>query len=729
MSISRFNAVEKASNRKAVEAITPNQKVSEYYGENVFNRKAMQKYLSKETYKALTHAIDNGTPIDREIANHVAAGMRMWALEKGVTHYTHWFQPLTDGTAEKHDAFVEHDGGGGMIEEFSGKLLAQQEPDASSFPNGGLRNTFEARGYSAWDPSSPAFIVDDTLCIPTVFIAYTGEALDYKTPLIRSIEALNKAAKDVCHYFNPDVKKVVAYLGWEQEYFLVDEGLYAARPDLLLTGRTLMGHEASKNQQLEDHYFGAIPTRVAAFMKDLEIQALELGIPVKTRHNEVAPNQFELAPIFEECNLAVDHNMLIMSLMRKVARTHGFRVLLHEKPFKGVNGSGKHNNWSLGTDTGILLMAPGKTAEENLRFITFVVNTLMAVYRHNGLLKASIMSATNAHRLGANEAPPAIISSFLGRQLSKVLDHMEDSSTDELISLGGKHGMKLDIPQIPELLIDNTDRNRTSPFAFTGNRFEFRAVGSEANCASAMIALNTAVAEQLIEFKKDVDELMEKGEPKVSAIIQVIRKYIKLCKPIRFDGNGYSDEWKEEAVRRGLDCETSCPLIFDRYLTPESIKMFESTGVMTQKELEARNEVKWETYTKKIQIEARVLGDLVMNHIVPIATEYQTKLLDNVYKMKGLFPAEEAEHLSSENLAIIHKISEHTIYIKEHVDAMVEARKVANKIADEREKAIAYHDNISPMLEQIRYHIDKLELIVDDQMWTLPKYRELLFIR
>ena len=650
-------------------------------------------------------------------------------MELGATHYTHWFQPLTEGTAEKHDAFVEHDGKGGMMEEFSGKLLVQQEPDASSFPNGGIRNTFEARGYSAWDPSSPVFVVDDTLCIPTVFIAYTGESLDYKTPLLKALRAVNKAAVDVCHYFNPDVKKVVAYLGWEQEYFLVDEGLYAARPDLLLTGRTLMGHEASKNQQLEDHYFGAIPTRVAAFMKDLEIQALELGIPVKTRHNEVAPNQFELAPIFEECNLAVDHNMLIMSLMRKVARTHGFRVLLHEKPFKGVNGSGKHNNWSLGTDTGILLMAPGKTAEENLRFITFVVNTLMAVYRHNGLLKASIMSATNAHRLGANEAPPAIISSFLGRQLSKVLDHMEDSSTDELISLGGKHGMKLDIPQIPELLIDNTDRNRTSPFAFTGNRFEFRAVGSEANCASAMIALNTAVAEQLIEFKKDVDELMEKGEPKVSAIIQVIRKYIKLCKPIRFDGNGYSDEWKEEAARRGLDCETSCPLIFDRYLTPESIKMFESTGVMTQKELEARNEVKWETYTKKIQIEARVLGDLVMNHIVPIATEYQTKLLDNVYKMKGLFPAEEAEHLSSENLAIIRKISKHTIYIKEHVDAMVEARKVANKIADEREKAIAYHDNISPMLEQIRYHIDKLELIVDDQMWTLPKYRELLFIR
>ena len=725
----RFNVVEKAFQAKPQPVAVPDGRPSEYFGKYVFNREKMFKYLPSTVYARLVDAMDNGAPMDRDIADEVAAGMKRWASELGATHYTHWFQPLTEGTAEKHDAFVEHDGKGGMMEEFSGKLLVQQEPDASSFPNGGIRNTFEARGYSAWDPSSPVFVVDDTLCIPTIFIAYTGESLDYKAPLLKALRAVNKAAVDVCHYFDPNVKKVMAYLGWEQEYFLVDEGLYAARPDLLLTGRTLMGHEASKNQQLEDHYFGAIPTRVAAFMKDLEIQALELGIPVKTRHNEVAPNQFELAPIFEECNLAVDHNMLIMSLMRKVARTHGFRVLLHEKPFKGVNGSGKHNNWSLGTDTGTLLMAPGKTPEENLRFITFIVNTLMAVYRHNGLLKASIMSATNAHRLGANEAPPAIISSFLGRQLSKVLDHMEDSSTDELISLGGKHGMKLDIPQIPELLIDNTDRNRTSPFAFTGNRFEFRAVGSEANCASAMIALNTAVAEQLIEFKKDVDELMEKGEPKVSAIIQVIRKYIKLCKPIRFDGNGYSDEWKEEAARRGLDCETSCPIIFDRYLAPESIKMFEETGVMTQKELEARNEVKWETYTKKIQIEARVLGDLVMNHIVPIATEYQTKLLDNVYKMKGLFPAEEAEHLSSENLAIIRKISEHTIYIKEHVDAMVEARKVANKIADEREKAIAYHDNISPMLEQIRYHIDKLELIVDDQMWTLPKYRELLFIR
>lgn len=725
----RFNVVEKAFQAKPQPVAVPDGRPSEYFGKYVFNREKMFKYLPSTVYARLVDAMDNGAPMDRDIADEVAAGMKRWASELGATHYTHWFQPLTEGTAEKHDAFVEHDGKGGMMEEFSGKLLVQQEPDASSFPNGGIRNTFEARGYSAWDPSSPVFVVDDTLCIPTIFIAYTGESLDYKAPLLKALRAVNKAAVDVCHYFDPDVKKVMAYLGWEQEYFLVDEGLYAARPDLLLTGRTLMGHEASKNQQLEDHYFGAIPTRVAAFMKDLEIQALELGIPVKTRHNEVAPNQFELAPIFEECNLAVDHNMLIMSLMRKVARTHGFRVLLHEKPFKGVNGSGKHNNWSLGTDTGTLLMAPGKTPEENLRFITFIVNTLMAVYRHNGLLKASIMSATNAHRLGANEAPPAIISSFLGSQLSKVLDHMEDSSTDELIALGGKHGMKLDIPQIPELLIDNTDRNRTSPFAFTGNRFEFRAVGSEANCASAMIALNTAVAEQLTEFKKEVDELIEKGEPKISAIIQVIRKYIKISKPIRFDGNGYSDEWKEEAARRGLDCETSCPVIFDQYLTEDSVRMFESAGVMTRKELEARNEVKWETYTKKIQIEARVLGDLAMNHIVPVAIEYQSRLIDNVYKMKGLFSAEEAGKLSAENLAIIREISERTTYIKEHVDAMVEARRVANKIEGERAKAVAYHDTIAPMLEQIRYHIDKLELIVDDQMWTLPKYRELLFIR
>ena len=729
MSNLRFRVVEKAFQTKPAEVKVPAERPSEYFGKYVFNREKMFKYLPSSVYAKLVDAMDNGAALDRSIADKVAEGMKRWATELGVTHYTHWFQPLTEGTAEKNDAFVEHDGKGGMMEEFSGKLLVQQEPDASSFPSGGIRNTFEARGYSAWDPSSPVFVVDDTLCIPTVFISYTGESLDYKAPLLKALRAVDKAGVDVCHYFDPNVKKVMAYLGWEQEYFLVDEGLYAARPDLLLTGRTLMGHEASKNQQLEDHYFGAIPRRVAAFMKDLEIQALQLGIPCKTRHNEVAPNQFELAPIFEECNLAVDHNMLCMALMRNIARSHGFRVLLHEKPFKGINGSGKHNNWSLGTDTGVLLMAPGKTPEENLRFITFIVNTLMAVYRHNGLLKASIMSATNAHRLGANEAPPAIISSFLGTQLTQVLDHIEESTSDELFTLSGKHGMKLDIPQIPELLIDNTDRNRTSPFAFTGNRFEFRAVGSEANCASAMIALNTAVAEQLIEFKQEVDALIEKGEPKISAIIKVIREYIKICKPIRYDGNGYSEEWKEEAAKRGLDCETSCPVIFDNYLLPESIEMFEKTNVMNKKELYARNEVKWETYTKKIQIEARVLGDLVMNHIVPIAVDYQSKLIDNVYKLKGLFPAEEVSRLSAENLGIIRRIADHTSYIKEHVDTMIEARKVANKITDEREKAIAYHDTIAPMLEEIRYHIDKLELIVDDQMWTLPKYRELLFIR
>ena len=729
MSTLRFRVVETAFTKKAVDVAVPDERPSEYFGKYVFNRAKMFKYLPEKTYRKLVDAIDNGTPLDREIADSVAEGMKKWAIEMGATHYTHWFHPLTEGTAEKHDAFVEHDGKGGVVEEFSGKLLIQQEPDASSFPNGGIRNTFEARGYSAWDPSSPAFIVDDTLCIPTIFIAYTGESLDYKAPLLKALDSVNKAAVDVCHYFDHNVKKVFAYLGWEQEYFLVDEGLYAARPDLLLTGRTLMGHESSKNQQLEDHYFGAIPTRVAAFMKDLEIESLKLGIPVKTRHNEVAPNQFELAPIFEECNLANDHNLLIMALMRKISRRHGFRVLLHEKPFKGVNGAGKHNNWSLGTDTGVLLMAPGKTAEDNLRFVTFIVNVLMAVYRHNGLLKASISSATNAHRLGANEAPPAIISSFLGTQLTQVLDHLEESSNDELIALSGKHGMKLDIPQIPELLIDNTDRNRTSPFAFTGNRFEFRAVGSEANCASAMIALNTAVAEQLIEFKSEVDALIAKGEPKVSAILDVVRKYIKESKPIHFDGNGYSEEWKAEALKRGLDCETSVPVIFDNYLKEESVKMFESTGVMTRKELEARNEVKWETYTKKIQIEARVLGDLAMNHIIPISTKYQSELIDNVYKIRSLFSEDKAVLLCGKDLDIIEEIGHRELAIKEKVEEMIEARKKANKIADEREKAIAYHDTVAPKFDEIRYHIDKLELIVDDQMWTLPKYRELLFIR
>ena len=728
MSKLRFRVVETAFKKRAAEVPAPAERPSDYFGQNVFNRAKMFKYLPEKAYERITDCIDNGAPLDRETADIVAAGMKKWAIGMGATHYTHWFHPLTEGTAEKHDAFVEHDGKGGMVEEFSGKLLIQQEPDASSFPNGGIRNTFEARGYSAWDPSSPAFIVGDTLCIPTVFIAYTGESLDYKAPLLKALEAVNKAATDVCHYFNPDVKKVYAYLGWEQEYFLVDEGLYAARPDLLLTGRTLMGHESSKNQQLEDHYFGAIPTRVMEFMKELEIESLKLGIPLKTRHNEVAPNQFELAPVFEECNLANDHNLLVMALMRKISRKHGFRVLLHEKPFKGINGSGKHNNWSLGTDTGILLMAPGKTPEENLRFITFIVNVLMAVYRHNGLLKASISSATNAHRLGANEAPPAIISSFLGTQLSKVLEHLEKSEPEDLM-LAGKQGMKLDIARIPELLIDNTDRNRTSPFAFTGNRFEFRAVGSEANCASAMLALNAAVAEQLKTFKTEVDAKIADGKETFAAILEVLRKDIKECKAIHFDGNGYSDEWKAEAARRGLDCETSVPVIFDNYLKESSVRMFESTGVMTRKELEARNEVKWETYTKKIQIEARVLGDLAMNHIIPTATRYQTSLIDNVYKMKDLFPADKASALSSRNLEIIEDIANRTNFIKEKVDEMVEARKVANKIESEREKAIAYHDKIVPMLEAIRYHIDKLEQVVDDQIWTLPKYRELLFIR
>ena len=729
MSTLRFKMVEAAFGKKPSPVDVPGKRPSDYFGMYVFNREKMFKYLPADVYAKLINVIDTGSALDSSIADEVAAGMKKWAVEMGVTHYTHWFAPLTEGTAEKHDSFIEHDGKGGVIEEFTGKLLVQQEPDASSFPNGGIRNTFEARGYSAWDPSSPAFIVDDTLCIPTIFIAYTGESLDYKAPLLKALRAVDKAATDVCHYFNPDVKKVYAYLGWEQEYFLVDEGLYAARPDLLLTGRTLMGHDSAKNQQLEDHYFGAIPTRVAAFMKELEIEALKLGIPVKTRHNEVAPNQFELAPVYEECNLANDHNMLIMSLMRKIARNHGFRVLLHEKPFKGVNGSGKHNNWSLGTDTGLALMSPGKDFSDNLRFITFVVNTLMAVYRHNGLLKASIISASNAHRLGANEAPPAIISSFLGSQLSAVLKHIGESEPENLQSIGGKKGMKLDIPQIPEILVDNTDRNRTSPFAFTGNRFEFRAVGSEANCASAMIVLNAALAEQLKEFKAVVDERIAAGEEKFSAILGVIREYIKICEPIRFDGNGYSDEWKAEAMRRGLDCETSAPLIYDNYLTDESARMFESTGVMTRKELEARNEVKWETYTKKIQIEARVLGDLALNHIVPVATKYQSSLIDNVYKMHEIFPAEKADALTLRNVELIEAIASHTAFIKEHVDAMVEARKIANRITDEREKAIAYHDTVFPCIDEIRYHIDKLELIVDDGMWTLPKYRELLFIR
>ena len=725
----RFEVVAEAYKKKPLEVITPVERPSEFFGKYVFNRAKMYKYLPADVYEKLIDVIDNGTRLDRNIADAVAMGMKKWANENGVTHYTHWFQPLTEGTAEKHDAFVEPDGKGGMIEEFSGKLLVQQEPDASSFPSGGIRNTFEARGYSAWDPTSPVFIIDDTLCIPTIFISYTGESLDYKAPLLRSLQAVNSAAAAVAQYFDPQVKKVTCKLGWEQEYFLVDESLYFARPDLMLTGRTLMGHDSAKNQQMDDHYFGTIPERVQAFMKDLEIQALELGIPCKTRHNEVAPNQFELAPIFEETNLAVDHNMLLMSLMKKVARKHSFRVLLHEKPFAGVNGSGKHNNWSLSTDTGVLLHAPGKTQEENLRFVVFIVETLMGVYRHNGLLKASIMSATNAHRLGGNEAPPAIISSFLGKQLSSLLEHIEKADKEELFSMDGKKGIELDIARIPQLLIDNTDRNRTSPFAFTGNRFEFRAVGSEANCSSALIVLNTAVAEALVDFKTRVDALIFQGEEPTHAIIDILREDIRTCKPIQFEGNGYSEEWMEEAQRRGLDCETSCPLVFDRYLDEASVQMFESQNVMQRNELEARNEVKWETYTKKVQIEARVLGDICMNHIIPVATHYQSRLAKNVQSMFDIFPREKATSLTSRNVKIIEEIAERTQFIETEVEELVNARKVANRIENERDKAIAYHDTIAPKLETIRYQVDKLELLVADELWTLPKYRELLFIR
>ena len=725
----RFQVVEEAFKKRPVEVKVPAERPSEFFGKYVFDRKKMYKYLPKDIYDKMIDVMDNGASLDRGIADSVAAGMKQWAQEMGCTHYTHWFQPLTEGTAEKHDAFVEHDGKGGMIEKFSGKLLVQQEPDASSFPNGGIRNTFEARGYSAWDPTSPVFIIDDTLCIPTIFIAYTGEALDYKAPLLRALHAVGKAAKDVCQYFYDDVTKVQVNLGWEQEYFLVDEGLYSARPDLLMTGRTLMGHESAKNQQMDDHYFGTIPDRVQAFMKDLEIQALELAIPVKTRHNEVAPNQFELAPIFEECNLAVDHNMLLMSLMKKVARNHGFRVLLHEKPFDGINGSGKHNNWSLSADNGTLLHAPGKTPEENLRFVTFIVETLMAVYRHNGLLKASIMSATNAHRLGGNEAPPAIISSFLGTQLTELLDHIEQSDKNELFNLKGKQGMEIDIPQIPDLIVDNTDRNRTSPFAFTGNRFEFRAPGSSVNCASAMIALNAAMAEALTSFKERVDAKMAAGEAKIAAILEVLKDDIKTCKPIRFDGNGYSEEWVKEAARRGLDVEKSCPVIFEHYLDDTSVQMFEATKVMNRKELEARNEVKWEMYVKTVQIEARVLGDLAMNHIIPVSTHYQSQLIKNVQGMKDVFPYDKAERLSARNMKLIEEIAERTEKIEQLVEDLTEARRVANRIHDIHQRAIQYHDTVCPHMESIRREIDKLEMIVEDGLWTLPKYRELLFIR
>lgn len=728
MSDLRFKSVMEASSRKAVKVEVPSKRVDQYYAEKVFNRQKMFQYLSNETYVALVEAIDNKVPLSRKVADDVADGMKRWAIENGATHYTHWFQPMTGGTAEKHDSFIEHDGKGGVIETFTGKLLVQQEPDASSFPSGGIRNTFEARGYSAWDISSPAFIIGNTLCIPTIFISYTGESLDYKTPFLKALNAVDKAATRIAKLFDPKVKHVISYLGWEQEYFLVDEALYFARPDIALTGRTLMGHESAKNQQLEDHYFGSIPSRVEAFMLDLEIEAHKLGIPVKTRHNEVAPNQFELAPVYEEANLANDHNVLLMTLMNEVGRRHNFRVLLHEKPFAGINGSGKHNNWSLGTDTGRQLFSPGKTPEENLEFLVFLSNVMQAVHKHNALLKATIMTATNSHRLGANEAPPAIISMFLGTGVSDLLDSIENNDY-EAIRIKGNEGLKVGVNQIPEIMLDNTDRNRTSPFAFTGNKFEYRAVGSSANCATALIALNAAMACELEDFANRVEKRMAAGESKEQALFAEARENILKARPIHFDGNGYGEEWIEEAKRRGLDTESSAPKMFDAYLTESSVKMFEKAGIFTYKELVARNEVKWEIYTKKVQIESRVLGDLAINHVIPAAVTYQRLLLDNLYKIGQLFDAEKAKSIGETDLITVEQIAGHINSVKKLVAEMTEMRKRANSIESLRNKAIAYHDTVAPMIEKIRYHIDHLELMVDNEIWPLPKYRELLFIR
>ena len=725
----RFEALKLAWSHKPVKVEKTEGKANVIFAQNVFTREKMKEYIASNILDQLFDIMDNEKTLSRDIANSVAIGMKKWATELGATHYTHWFQPLTGGTAEKHDAFFDFDDNGKPIEKFSGSVLYQQEPDASSFPSGGIRNTFEARGYSAWDPSSPAFVIGDRLCIPTIFVAYTGEALDYKTPLLRSISAVNKAAVAVANYFDRNVKSVTTYLGWEQEYFLVDEALFSARPDLLMTGRTLMGHYSSKNQQLDDHYFGIIPERVLAFMTELETEAQKLGIPVKTRHNEVAPNQFELAPIYEEANLGSDHNQLIMSLMEQVARHHHFRVLLHEKPYGGVNGSGKHCNWSLGTNTGVNLVAPGKNPYQNLQFVTFLVNVLKAVHRHNAVLKASIASATNAHRLGANEAPPAIISVFLGTQLTEALAQIEKADVDKGIIINAKKEMKLGVGNIPEILLDNTDRNRTSPFAFTGNRFEFRAVGSSANCAGAVLALNAAVAEQLTMFKQEVDELIEKGEAKERALFAIIKKYIGECKDIRFDGNGYSDEWKAEAAKRGLDCETSVPKIIDSYLSDSAVKMFGSTGVLSMAELESRCEVKWENYSLKLQIESRVLGDLVINHVLPAAKRYQKTLLEKVAHVKQVFDADEAKSMNEQDCLLIRRIESHASAIIAGVDKMTELRVIANHIENQRERAIAFHDTVVPIMEEIRKHVDELEMWIDDQLWTLPKYRELLFIR
>ena len=729
MAVFRFKALEEVLSRKPIEIHRDHNLTSDYYGIKVFDRPKMKKYLSREAYKAVSDAIDISAPIDRKMADQVAQGMKAWATENGATHYTHWFHPLTDGTAEKHDAFIVHGEDGGVVEAFSGKLLAQQEPDASSFPSGGIRQTFEARGYTAWDASSPAFIVDGTLCIPTVFISYTGEALDYKTPFLRSLSAVDKAATEICLYFDKTVTKVQANLGWEQEYFLIDEALYMARPDLVLTGRTLMGHASSKDQQLDDHYFSSIPTRVYRFMEDLENEAYKLGMPVKTRHNEVAPNQFEVAPLFEEANLANDHNQLLMDIMKKTARRHKFRVLFHEKPFAGINGSGKHNNWSLVTDTGVNLYSPGKNPKSNLQFLTFVVNTLKAVYDYQDLMRASIYSAGNAQRLGANEAPPSILSVFLGSEVSKMLDLMEEAVVDRKMTPDEKTALKLNIGRIPEIILDTTDRNRTSPFAFTGNRFEFRAVGSSANCAASLIALNTAMAAQLTRFKTEVDGLVDKGVKKDEAIFQVLKRLIIETKPIRFDGNGYSEEWIKEAAKRGLTNISSVPEAISAYTTKPVIDLFKSVEVLTQNELESRSEVEYEKYTMKVQIEARVLGDLAINHIVPTAVQYQTSLMENVKYLKDLFPAEEFKSLAEGRLDLIREVGGHISTIKLKVKEMVEARKVANVIENSSEKAKAYEKTVFPFLDEIRYHIDKLELAVDNELWPLPKYRELLFVK
>ena len=723
----RFDALKTAWSHWPKEATTI-QRASVIFSQNVFTRDKMKEYIASNIVEELFDLMDNEKTLSRDIANSVAIGMKKWAMELGATHYTHWFQPLTGGTAEKHDAFFDFDEKGMPMEKFSGSVLYQQEPDASSFPNGGIRNTFEARGYSAWDPSSPAFVIGDRLCIPTIFVAYTGEALDYKTPLLRSITAVGKAATAVANYFDKNVKRVYTYLGTEQEYFLVDEALYNARPDLLMTGRTLMGHYASKSQQLDDHYLGTIPERVLAFKTELEQEALKLGIPIKTRHNEVAPNQFELAPIYEEANLGSDHNQLLMSLMEQVAHHHQFRVLFHEKPFGGVNGSGKHCNWSLGTNTGVNLLAPGKNPYHNLQFVTFLVNVLKAVHRHNGLLKASIASATNAHRLGGHEAPPAIISVFLGTQINEALDQIEHADVDKGIIINAKKEMKLGVGNIPEILLDNTDRNRTSPFAFTGNRFEFRAVGSSANCGAAVLALNATVAEQLNLFREEVDALIAKGEAKERALFTVIKRYLKECRDIRFDGNGYSEEWQQEAERRGLDTETSVPVMIDQYLKEDSVRMFGSTGVLNRAELLARSEVKWENYSMKLQIESRVLGDLVINHIIPAAKRYQNVLLQKALGVKQVFSESEAAALNEQDLQLIRRIENHTGAIVTRVEEMNKERAHANHIDNQRERAITFHDRVVPLMEDIRSHVDDLEMVIDDQLWPLPKYRELLFI-